>query len=67
MHEDKYNDFADPSDEYKLACCKTIYTSRKLLGKGVDREIELQIYNAVTKKSTGEFKYSITNQDIEKL
>ena len=67
IHEHKYNDFAEPSDEYKLACCKTIYTARRLLGQGGNRDISLQIYNAATKEHTGEFKYSITDDDIKNL
>ena len=67
IHDDKYNDYAEPSDEYKLACCKTIYTARRLLGKGSDRAISLQIYNAATKEHAGEFKYSITDDDIKNM
>ena len=64
MPEDRFNDFCDPSPAYKIACCKTIYTARRLLDKGDDRDITLKIYNAATKELKNEFKYSITNKDI---
>ena len=38
-----------------------------LIGKEADREFRLQIYNAVTKEHTGEFKYTITDEDITNL
>ena len=67
IDKEKYNVFVDPSDEYKLACCKTIYTARTLLGRGAERDIDLKVYNAVTKTIDNEFKYTITDKDVEKM
>ena len=33
IRDDVHNTFDTPSDKYRIACCKTIYTNRVLLGK----------------------------------
>ena len=78
MHEDKYNEFVDPSEKYKIACCKTIYTHSKLLSARSDddvdttdeekqRNISLTIRNAATKQYISTFQYRITDQDIQEI
>ena len=60
----KHEDFVDPSDAYKIACCKTVYTHRSLLGRGEERSIELPIFNACTNKQDSTFKFTIT-EDVQ--
>ena len=57
MHDDDDNTFETPSDKYRIACCKTIYTYRVLKDKNPDREVSLKIYNAVTKTLDETFDY----------
>ena len=55
--------FFEPSDEYKIACCRTIYLRRKLLDQSSDREIILPIFNGLTLEQTTEFRYDIAEDE----
>ena len=65
MREEVHNNWKGVPDAYKVACCKTMYTHRKLRGMGDNRDFVLPIYNAVTKKLEEEFEFKVDEQ-IEK-
>ena len=67
MKEQVHNEWHDVPQAYKVACCKTIYTHRKLRGLGGNRDFNLQIYNAVTKQLESEFKYTIDDKTIAEI
>ena len=57
MLDEVSNTFEDVSEAYKIACCKTVYTHKKMRGLQHDRDCVLQINNAVTKQFVYEFRY----------
>ena len=61
------NTYNEPCLNYKIACCKTIYLSRKLIDPEADTLIDLEINNAMTRELAAEFTYSLSAEDIAGL
>ena len=60
--------YVEPSLDYKIACCKTLYMHKRMLEpRGADMMIELDVINAMTREHEGQFIYCLTDEDIENL
>ena len=59
-------EYEDPSLDYKIACCKTIYLHHRFIeGDAAHRMIELDIVNALDLELDGTFIYTLSDEDIQ--
>ena len=59
--------YEEPTLLYKIACCKTIYLSRRLLSNDADTMVELDIVNACDPNEVSTFIYSLSQDDLNAL
>ena len=57
----------EPCHEYKVACCKTVFQHKLMMEDNPSRNITLEIYNACDEKKTGDFSYTITDEDVANI
>ena len=51
--------FIEPDDHYLKEVCKTIYDSRKLLGDTNNRQVDVEVFNAITGEQVRVFSHEV--------